>query len=66
MPRYDSLRKVKPGVVIKLLKDHPDWSYREIGDWMGCSRMRVFRIVNDTLRNSIYSIIEHSIMCMEA
>lgn len=41
-------------------------SYREIGDLMGCSQTRIWRIVQNSLRNCIYSIIEHSTMCVEA
>jgi hypothetical protein len=38
-------------------------TYRSIGDMMGCSHVRVYRIVNNVLRNTVYSIIEKSVMC---
>lgn len=50
-PRYDSLRKVDPKEVLKLLELHhhepplpDDWSYKEIGDKVGISAARVHQI----------------------
>lgn len=35
-------------------------SYRDIGETLGFSRMKAFRVIHNDLRNSIYSVIEHS------
>lgn len=35
-------------------------SYRDIGETLGFSRMKAYRVIHNDLRNSIYSVIERS------
>jgi hypothetical protein len=48
MARYDPLRKLERNAGVKKYKqEHPELSYREIGEYFNLDASRVFRIVND-------------------
>jgi predicted DNA-binding protein YlxM (UPF0122 family) len=43
-PRYDSMRKCDPNKVRECIKQHPDWSLKEIAAQFGISPQRVDQI----------------------